>query len=198
MPDLIAPTAWSAPAIATTLRKTIKLKRAKQANSLRARRNHPGSGLRRGRHAPIASHGHPRQAHRPGLALAERLRRKVDRIDPTRVCRPHGCLGRSAPAPDSDEVFRLLQRVEDSSVSRQRRSDPSRNPARGPRHISARPRRASSPLLQNLIFGTDRRVARRFSFPAALLGYQGDLWSVLAAGAVQAADAQCCGRRRAR
>jgi hypothetical protein len=30
-PDLIAPTAWSAPAIATTLRKTIKLKRAKQA-----------------------------------------------------------------------------------------------------------------------------------------------------------------------
>jgi hypothetical protein len=36
MPDLIAPTAWSAPAIATTLRKTIKLKRAKQANSLRA------------------------------------------------------------------------------------------------------------------------------------------------------------------
>jgi len=38
MPDLIAPTAWSAPAIATTLRKTIKLKRAKQANSLRARR----------------------------------------------------------------------------------------------------------------------------------------------------------------
>jgi hypothetical protein len=27
MPDLIAPTAWSAPAIATTLRKTTKLKR---------------------------------------------------------------------------------------------------------------------------------------------------------------------------
>jgi hypothetical protein len=42
MPDLIAPTAWSAPAIATTLMKTIKLKRAKQANSLRARRNHLG------------------------------------------------------------------------------------------------------------------------------------------------------------
>jgi hypothetical protein len=28
---------------------------------------------------------HSRQAHRPGLALAERLRRKADRIDPTRV-----------------------------------------------------------------------------------------------------------------
>jgi hypothetical protein len=60
-----------------------------------------------------------------------------------------------APALDSDEVFRLLQRVEDSSVSRQRRSDPSRHAARGPRHICARPRRASSRLLQNLIFGTD-------------------------------------------
>ena len=34
----------------------------------------------------------------PRLALAERLRRKTDRIDPTRVRRPCGCLGRSAPA----------------------------------------------------------------------------------------------------
>src|SRR5258707_6975837 len=50
--------------------------------------------------------------HCPRLALAERLRRKADRIDPTRVRRPCGCLGRSSPAPDSDEVFRLLQRVE--------------------------------------------------------------------------------------
>ena len=33
---------------------------------------------------------------------------------------------------------------------------PSRHPARGPRHICARPRRTSSPLLQNLIFGIDR------------------------------------------
>jgi GYF domain 2 len=42
------------------------------------------------------------------LALAERLRRKTDRIDPTRVRRPCGCLGRSAFTPDSDEVCRLL------------------------------------------------------------------------------------------
>ena len=63
--------------------------------------------------------------------------------------------GEAAPALDSDEVFLLLQRVEDPSVSRQRRSDPPRHPARGPRHICARPRRASSRLLQNLIFGTD-------------------------------------------
>src|SRR5436305_14766289 len=29
------------------------------------------------RHAPITSHGHPRQAHRPRLAVAERLRRAI-------------------------------------------------------------------------------------------------------------------------
>jgi hypothetical protein len=34
-------------------------------------------------HAPATSHGHPRQAHRPWLAVAERLRRAIDRIDPT-------------------------------------------------------------------------------------------------------------------
>src|SRR5205823_12454183 len=33
---------------------------------------------------------------------------------------------------------------------------PSRHPARGPHHICARSRWTSSPLLQNLIFGTDR------------------------------------------
>ena len=31
----------------------------------------------------------------PGSALAERLRRKADRIDPTRVCRPYRRPGRS-------------------------------------------------------------------------------------------------------
>jgi hypothetical protein len=40
-------------------------------------------------------------------------------------------------------------------VSRQRRSDPSRHPARRQHRICACPRRTSSPLLPNLIFGTD-------------------------------------------
>src|SRR5262249_3175738 len=105
--------------------------------------------------APIASHGHSRQAHRPELALAERLCRKADRINPTRVCRPFGCLGRGALTPDSEEVFRLLQRVEDSPIARQGRANSSRHPGRGPHHIFARSRRTSSPLWQNLIFGTD-------------------------------------------
>ena len=47
-------------------------------------------------HPPITGHGHPRQANCPRLALAERLRRKTDRIDPTRVCRPYCRPGRSA------------------------------------------------------------------------------------------------------
>ena len=42
------------------------------------------------------------------LALAEWLRRKIDRIDPTRVRRPYGCVERSALTPDADEVCRLL------------------------------------------------------------------------------------------
>src|SRR5438105_14582144 len=35
-------------------------------------------------------------AHRPRLTLAERLRRKIDRIDPSRVRRPHCRLGRGS------------------------------------------------------------------------------------------------------
>jgi hypothetical protein len=42
------------------------------------------------------------------LGLAERLRRKIDRIDPTRVRRPCGCLGRSALTSDAHEVCRVL------------------------------------------------------------------------------------------
>ena len=42
----------------------------------------PGSNLWRGCHAPIARHGHPGQAHRTGLALAEWLCRTTDRINP--------------------------------------------------------------------------------------------------------------------
>ena len=47
--------------------------------------------------------------------------------------------------------------LRNSSISWQRCSDPSCHQARGPHHICACPRRTSSPLFQNLIFGTDRR-----------------------------------------
>jgi hypothetical protein len=60
-----------------------------------------GQGLWRCRQASIASHGHPRQTNRSTLALAERLRRKTDRIDPTRMRRPCDHLGRGALTVDS-------------------------------------------------------------------------------------------------
>src|SRR5258705_7726760 len=41
-----------------------------------------GSDLWQRRHTPIARHGHPGQAYRTSLALAERLCRTADRIDP--------------------------------------------------------------------------------------------------------------------
>jgi hypothetical protein len=47
-------------------------------------------------------------ATRLALALAERLRRKTDRIDPTRVCRPYRRPGRNPLTPNPDEICRLL------------------------------------------------------------------------------------------
>ena len=60
-------------------------------------------------HTPIARHGHPGQAYRAGLALAEWLCRTADRIDPARVCGPFHRLGRGASAPDPAILRSLLQ-----------------------------------------------------------------------------------------
>jgi hypothetical protein len=59
-------------------------------------------------------------SHRPTLALAERLRRKADRIDPTRVRRPRDPLGRGASTPDSARLCPLLQRCENAPIVGQR------------------------------------------------------------------------------
>jgi hypothetical protein len=65
-------------------------------------------GLRCCGHAPITSHGHPRQAHCPELALAECVCGEADRHDPTGMSRPHDCVRGGAPAPNPWEVCRLL------------------------------------------------------------------------------------------
>src|SRR5260221_14594555 len=72
---------------------------------------HPRSGpdLWQRRHAPIARHGHPGQAYRASLALAEWLCRTADRIDPARVRRSYDCPGRGASASDSEILRPLLQ-----------------------------------------------------------------------------------------
>src|SRR5260370_34564882 len=54
------------------------------------------------------------------LALAERLRRKTDRIDPTRVRRPCDRLGRGTPTRDSASLCPLLQRSENAPLVGQR------------------------------------------------------------------------------
>src|ERR1035437_7356324 len=61
----------------------------------------PGSHLWHHRHTSIARHGHPGQAYRASLALAEWLCRTVDRIDPPRVSGSCRDLGRVAFASDS-------------------------------------------------------------------------------------------------
>src|SRR6266849_9248551 len=56
------------------------------------------------------------QANCTSLALAERLCRTVDRIDPARVLGPHHCLRRGASAPGSKITRRLLQLRQNAPV----------------------------------------------------------------------------------
>jgi hypothetical protein len=56
------------------------------------------SNLWRGRHTPIARHGHPGQVHCTRFTLAKWLCRTADRIDPVRVFGPHHCLARRISA----------------------------------------------------------------------------------------------------
>ncbi|EKS41372.1 MULTISPECIES: hypothetical protein [Afipia] len=80
--------------------------------------SHPrqGSHLWCRRHTSIACYGHPGQAYRTSLAMAERLCRTADWIDPARMCGPRHCLGRGASAPNSAILCTLLQRHQNASV----------------------------------------------------------------------------------
>jgi hypothetical protein len=108
--------------------------------------------LRDGRRPPTACHGHPRQTYCTGLTLAERVCRTADRIDPARVCGPHHCSGRGAPASNSTFLCRLLQLRQNASVIGQGRAGCSPGSA-GRKHKGApHPRRTPSPLPQGLGF----------------------------------------------
>ena len=72
------------------------------------------------------------------------------------MCRPHGGLGRGPLAPSPKFLRSILQRVANSSLAEQRCPVPSRDRAPRRHHIATCPRRSSSPILQNLIFGTHR------------------------------------------
>ena len=68
-----------------------------------------GMRLWRRRHTSIARHGDTGQADCARLALAERLCRTVDRVDPSRVFGPYSCLRRGASASHSAILCSLLQ-----------------------------------------------------------------------------------------
>jgi hypothetical protein len=111
-----------------------------------------GSNLWRGRHTPIARHGHSGQAYRTGLTLAERLCRTVDRIDPARVCGPHHCLGRGASASGSEILWRLLQQGQNTPIIEQRCAGLSPNSANRKHQITRHHWRTSSSLRPGLGF----------------------------------------------
>src|SRR6266851_9166386 len=120
-----------------------------------------GSGLWRCRQASIASHGHPRQTYRSGLALAERLCRKTDRIDPTRVRRPCDRLGRGAPTPDSASLCPLLQRSENAPLVGRSCAILAPGAADRKHRVTATPRRIASPLHASLSFRYTHAPLRR-------------------------------------
>src|SRR6266481_940888 len=93
---------------------------------------------------------------RPRLALAERLRRQADGIDPTRVRRPRDRLGRGAPTQDSASLCPLLQRCENAPIVGQGHAPLAPGSADRTHRVACAPRRIASPLLQNLVFGTHR------------------------------------------
>jgi hypothetical protein len=100
--------------------------------------------------------------------LAERLCRKADRIDPSRVYRPCRCFRRGALTPNPEILRALLQWITDSSLSEQRRSSPSRDRAHRCPHLTADPWWTSPPILQNLVFGTHKGQDKR-SGPFAVI-----------------------------
>src|SRR5680860_1412081 len=128
-----------------------------------------GSDLRHQRHTPIARHGHPGQTYCTSLALAERLCRTADRIDPARVCGPFRRLGRGASAPNPASLCSLLQRHPNAPVIGQRCAGLSpRSPHRS--HWFTRdPWRTSSPLRADLGFRYTQREAVRLGVARLVL-----------------------------
>jgi hypothetical protein len=83
---------------------------------------HPrsGSDLRPRRHTPIAGHGHPGQAYRTRVTLAEWLCRTADRVDPPRVLGSYRGFWRGPATPNPAILRSLLQRHQNAPVIGQR------------------------------------------------------------------------------
>ena len=139
---------------------------------------HPGPRrlVRPCRNATSRCHGHSGPTNRAAIALAEWTRRTTHRLDPARVPGPCRGPGRRAPAPDPRHLCQLLQRTPNSPISDQGHPAPARGRASRQRHITTDPRRPSPSILQNLIFGTDRRSRPGHAF--ACMRRSGDVHAV--------------------
>ena len=87
-----------------------------------------------------------------GAPLAERLSRKTDWIDPTRVPRPCDRLGRGAPTRDSASLCPLLQRFENAPIVGQRRAILAPGSADRSHQVACCPRWTASPVHASLSF----------------------------------------------
>jgi len=108
-----------------------------------------GYGLMGIRNKPIA----------PRLALAERLRRTLDRVDASRAHRSCGRIGRGASAADAAMLCALLQRNQNAPIVGQRCATFSPGSADRTHHVACATRRPSSPVRANLSFRYIQAVA---------------------------------------
>ncbi len=107
---------------------------------------HPRSRpyLWHGVQAPPPSNGHPRPSDCAKVALAESLRRAIDRLDPARMPRPFGGHGSRTPAPDPAILCDLLQPGSHAPIAEQGLPDPSTHSGARSNRLSADPRRSAS------------------------------------------------------
>ena len=103
-------------------------------------------------------YGHPRQAYRTSIALAERFCRTVDRVNPARVCGSYRGLGRGAFAPDLASLCLLLQQHPNAPITGQRCAGLSLCSADRNHHVISDSWRASSPLRSGLSFRYTHRA----------------------------------------
>ena len=120
------------------------------------------SNLWHHRHTPIARYGHPGQAHRAGLALAEWLCRTADRIDPARVRGSFHHLRRGASTPHPANLCLLLQRHQNALVIRQRCAGLAPCSADWINKFTRDPWRASSPIMCAFRFSVHTGGVHRF------------------------------------
>jgi hypothetical protein len=100
--------------------------------------------------------------------LAERLCRKIDRINPARVRGPYCRAGRDALAPSPKILCHILQRSENAPIVGQRCAPLAPGPADRHQHVTCSPRWTASPLRPSLSFWYTHPSPRRSKLPLPL------------------------------